>query len=455
MGEENLVTAVTADLIANVEDWYDTYSTLSPTDRCDFIDQTLDYPLTEDFLEETEMSLLIAGLEDTVGPAAMVRLVDKLRRVLPEFHLKEVPYLEDTMLVWGLFHDDPEQIDTAAAYFRKNPVQFVDHFLMTFRWLCLYQKRDIALQQAEVGFPMIQASHDILPGAEDDLGQFLIFDQCERLYDQISSGQSPDPAPLAELEHQLYGDNAVDVGARAIPLLLDPTRLAPSPDWRKADRRPAVLRDLHWVFLRHQRDAKGFSFATSTYIWDSVFRLLEGRQYIKPDAYFYPTEQELDQYLGSYAQFLSLERDWAFITLWGIPYVADFLKNHGWMTTDEHTHCLSLADHLKATLIEASRPDLWKYAFVHRWTPPDSADPDVWVKEAQIFADSLTAVRSFDRDISPDAFDFLDELALPSIDSLLGVHNGRPPTKVRSTHRGRSGRKKPKGKNKNKKRGRH
>lgn len=450
--------AVTPDLITHVDNWLDTYSTLSPADRCDFINQTLDYPLTEDFLEDTEMSILIAELEDTAGPTAVVPLVEKLRRACPAFHLQELGYVEDIMLAWGLFHDDPDQIATAAGYFRKDPVKFVTNFLMTFRWLCLYQKRDIAIEQAKTGYPLIHASPDIIHGVESDLSEFLILDQCEGLYDQISCGESPNAASLAELEHELYGDEAVDFGSQVIPLLSDPNWPQPTSDWRNKERRPAVLNDLFWFFLRDQREAKNLPFTTSSYIWDGLFRLLEGRQDIQPDTYFYPTEEELLQYLSAYSGFLSSEQDKAFATLWGIPYVADFLKNHGWMTTEEHAHLISLTEHSKSMLIEGYQSDLWRYDFVHRWTPPDSADPDMWAKEKQIFADSLTAIRNIDQDHVADPFDSLSAGAIPSLGSLFGENHSWPERSAHtsgSKHSGRTEHKKPKNRKKNKKRRRH
>ena len=447
--------AVTADLIARVDDWLDIYTNLSAGDRCDFIDQTLDYPLTEDFLEDTEMSILIAELEDRAGPAAMVRLVEKLRHVLPEFHFQETSYVEDTMLAWGLFHDDPEQISTAAAYLRKDPVQFASPFLMTFRWLCLYQKRDFAAEQAKTGFSPIHTSPEISPGVANILADFLIYDKCERLYDQISSGESPDAASLSELEDQLYGDDAMDLEERVIPVLSSPTWPQPISEWRDKHQRSAALEDLRWVFLRYQRDTKKFPFTTSSFIWNSVLRFFEDGQSTQRDTYFYPTEQKLHQYLGSYTRFLSNQQDWAFTTVWGIPYVVDFLKTLGWMTPEEHAHCLSLAEHAKSLLIDGYAFDLWQYDFVHRWTPPDSVDPDGWAKEKQIFADSLTVIRNVDRPDHNELLDFVPEEVLSKRDPVFGAIHGLLSAKQRPTHPDPSKRKKPNKKRRKKKPHRH
>lgn len=383
---------VTDALAQDSDAWYEAYDPLPVADKVTFIRDTLDLALTDEFLEETEFSILISELEAAAGPIAIAPLIEKVRDRLPAFHHREAQYLEDIMVIQGLFLRDLKKAAMAAAYFREDPARFADYYLTTFRFLVLYGAHDIARTQAEVGLLPIRTSDALIVGAEEDLAQFLLLDYAQALYARQSPDEPRDAAAFVA-EYRRLWPHGTDADAGSLFQCLSFPTVEPNPTWRDDLKSQASMRStLFWSFLIEMYEQRHMPFAVAASIWNTVWRFLQRHQGPATTVCF-PTEAELGRHLTQLTSIVSTHDDDAFTLLWGLPYVANFLKHQGFTSDAEHVHLKSLAKTFQTRLIQALPHDLWQYDYVHRWGPPEGTDLKAWDEETRQFQESFTAPR--------------------------------------------------------------
>ena len=334
----------------------------------------------------------MSELEAVAGPIAIAPIIEKIRDRLPAFHHREIQYLEDIMVIQGLFLRDLEKTAVAAAYFREDPERFVDYYLTTFRFLVLYGSHDIARTQAEAGLLPLRTSDALLAGAEEDLAQFLLLDHAQTLYVRRSADEPLDAAAFAK-EYRRLWPHATDADADSLFQRMANPMLEPNPGWRDDLQSQASMRSaLFWSFLIEMYEQRHMAFAVAAALWSTVWHFLQRHQ-DSTNSVWLPTEAALDRHLTQLTSILSTHDDDAFTLLWGLPYVANFLHDRGFTRDDEHVYLKSLAKTFQVSLIQAMPHDLWQFDYVHRWDPPEGTDLAEWDEEIHQFQESLTAPR--------------------------------------------------------------
>ena len=67
-------------------------------------------------------------------------------------------------------------------------------------------------------------------------------------------------------------------------------------------------------------------------------------------------------------------------------------------------------DLLKKDVIKAFGTSLWKYDFVHRWTPPDSVSGDDFAAESELFSKTTEAQEPLGDQLPRGPMDMLSQL---------------------------------------------
>ena len=83
---------------------------------------------------------------------------------------------------------------------------------------------------------------------------------------------------------------------------------------------------------------------------------------------------------------MSMQQATGIGTLWGSVYLYDFLLSREIIADSMYRDIMKSVGALKKDVIKAFRKSLWKYDFVHRWTPPDSVSDDDFAAESELFA---------------------------------------------------------------------
>ena len=87
----------------------DRFRSLAPEDQFAFIEETFDYPLTEEFWKESGVGDVLADLKPCVPPIRFADRVVKIRQGPPEFHLREIDYWKTPSRPWRCFMMTPKR----------------------------------------------------------------------------------------------------------------------------------------------------------------------------------------------------------------------------------------------------------------------------------------------------------------------------------------------------------
>jgi hypothetical protein len=88
-----------------------------------------------------------------------------------------------------------------------------------------------------------------------------------------------------------------------------------------------------------------------------------------------------------------------------LPYVYEFLLNQEIVSGVLYRDILDKVALMKAKLVAAYPHQLWKYDFVHRWTPPDAVSAEEFASEAALFADSFRRIIPLDDPLASEYYE--------------------------------------------------
>jgi hypothetical protein len=387
--------------VSDPEQWYTAYEAASIKQQYEILLETLAQPLTPEFIEDIDLGMLLAIMRDALVDRNQLEkaaaMIQALHRQQPELHQAEYPFLDNLLIEYFLYRDEPEQVREGLNQFLLNPVDDIDQTFITLDYLKLYDARDLAIELCKAAYEPIKNSSNAIRGTEMELSNVLLYDQMQQTFEQLQQSEAVDWEAITETAVQ-YGFPKKAKWLAEIQHNLT-TEVEATPAFLaqfKRDREGA-LRTLAVGFYRYMAERKQVSFICSSAIWKAVAGFLEDRQtphkkFSQPESYFAFEQDELDravtQMIGG---LLSMAQAIGVGLLWGVPYVYDFLLAKQIIPEAVHQQAISSSAALKAMFTE-SYPHRWRFDFVHRWQPPDSISLEDFEAEAAQFATSLEPV---------------------------------------------------------------
>ncbi|MDY6786203.1 MAG: hypothetical protein SW833_27260 [Cyanobacteriota bacterium] len=410
------------NLLADLDQWYESYSTASPKERYEMLQALIETPLSSEAIEEIDLGMLLLEMrEELVGNGLVdeaIAFIEKLQRQQPELYKEEYPYHDKFRALYYLYSNQPDRAKEVLAHFKAYPETGIDEMLLVLEELRFYNAAEIAADLCRSTYGAIADSSEILPGTENKLSEIILIDGTEQAYRKIQQGETVDWEEFwTELANYGYRDNTEL--AERLPVNLATTVEANAQffkDFKQKQSRERAIEHLCLDFCKVMFENKQMRFACAGGIWDVVLdflleRDLPPKKLNSPDSLFSFTQQELDRHIAQrIGSFFSLRHSAAIAVLWGIPYVYDFLRDREMIRPDIYRRAIAAAEQVKLLVVNnLSQLGLWKFDFVHRWLPANSVSPEDFAAQAQKFADSLA---------SPTP---LSEEPRPKQDPLLGL----------------------------------
>ncbi len=389
----------------DADEWCAEYKNATPEGKHELMLQTISQPLSGNFLDNLD---LVDYLLDHIHKLDMhnrtgdlVSLIEQTRDGQPDLYREDFYYFDQHLVFSYLYLDQVEKLGGPLSRYATDPVSGFDYLRQAFNLLRLYQKADLAVDLSDRIFQTVRDSVEIISGAEDRLAETVYFYRAEQLYRQLQTGQQinwPDfVLPLSKF------------GFQASKIQEDLTRYL-GGEVSGPDGFLDLLRQyghggrwfLAYDFCKYMLNQKELGFVTSDLIWEEAIAFWEKREHSLPDKdsldqFFYFTEQDLDAHLGNMlSSFLSQEQPSAVGLLWGLPYIYDFLLKKAIVSEALYHEILDKVALLKTKFTTAYSHRLWKYDFVHRWTPPDAVSAGEFASEAALFADTFKRPLSLD-----------------------------------------------------------
>jgi hypothetical protein len=323
--------------------------------------------------------------------------IDKFKTNFPNLYKKtEFQYLEDDLIIYYLFKDEPEKVRESLEYYIERPVESIEQFLVVADKIAYYGYMDIATDLAEKTYVRIRESSELLAGSEYGLVHILFLDMCQKIYCQLRDGEPVDWKEFKKRAVQIgyKGDNeTIQMLKRRLTDSLEDNK-----DFRKNFRsgkanRNEALDFLSWVFMRYMWDQKNIPFWYSNNIWTVLWEFLNKRRMksnATPEAYFdFSIERFENHPWGVFNGEFADSRIKTMALLWGLPYIYNFLLSKQLISEKTHKRMIKRSEKLK-DMAKNSSKHLWKYEFVHRYEKPDNVSEEEFQAEIKEFRKNLS-----------------------------------------------------------------
>lgn len=392
---------MSSEILTNPEQWCDNYEAASPQEQYSLMMAALEEQLKSELIEQLDLGMLLVELIDELDSNNLLtdalELIEKVQQNHPEFYAQEFQYLDTLRVKYYLFHNQPELVRSCLTQFKANPIRSIDQMMGVIDYLQYYGANDILVDLCNSIYIEVKKSSEIIRGTEDDLAGIILLDLLEKAYHKLQKGETADWESIADAVNQFDPENAQKWLSETRQILTEKIEVNELffAGFKKQEQRSFNLRALSMAFADYMAVRKQVGFISSLAIWSAVFRFLADRELSNkelehPERYFSFTEKQLDEYLASLLKaFFSDRKSEVFAVLWGIPYIYELLHQQKVISEKVYETAIAGATALKPQIINYYGKQLWKFDFVHRWSPPDSISDSDFEKEASIFATSI------------------------------------------------------------------
>jgi hypothetical protein len=392
-------------LLSNPEQWYDAYEAASPRQRHQILLEVVEQPLSPEFLEETDFGGLLLEMQDELVNNNLLTetlaLIAKFQQYQPELYAQEYAYFDKFLIEYYLYNNDLEKVQASLARFQENPVKDIDEMLRVLDFLKFYNATDVAAKLCQATYHLVENSSEVIGGTEAELGSVIFTDLMDKAYRKIKQRE--------EIDWDEFSAKAKKYGYQSDRESIDDIHQNLQEDieineqflkaFKKQQSRNQILSSLSVDFHKYMASEKQVSFICSQGILETImkflinYRDLKAKELAHPDSLFGFSQSQLDRFVAQQiGGFFSLGQAASFATLWGIPYLYDFLAAKQIIRSEIHQRAIAAATELKKQLTKVFS-QLWKFDFVHRWLPPDSVSEADWEAEVKQFAASLEEVK--------------------------------------------------------------
>ena len=264
--------------------------------------------------------------------------------------------------------------------------------------LIFYDQPEIAVDLCKSAYNAVKKSSKIIGDAEDDLGWIIANHLMDQAYQQQQRGEAIDWKKIkSELKKYDYADNQewLEDVQSTFATGFDLEQFLGQYKQKKLHSKSFYT--LSTAFYIYMKEEKQMSFVCSQGIWESIFyflgdRELNFKQASNPNTFFAFDKKSLDKYLAQKIYgFLSLRHAQGFATLWGIPYLYDFLLSKGVIREQVYRKIIKITNQLKTEVLKSYQDnwELWRYDFVNRWQPDANSASSELASQGQLFTSSF------------------------------------------------------------------
>ena len=384
------------------DEWYEQYEEASVKQQYQMLLDIMQQPLSQDFLEETEMGDLLIAMSDELNSNNLIdeslNLIQLVQQQQPKFYKQEFVYYDKFLVEFYLYTKQQNLVEDALVRFKKYPANNIDQLFVILDLLVFYEQPEIAVDLCKTTYNDTKKSSKVISGTEDELAWLIVTHLMEKAYQKHQQGEDIDWKKIkTELQKYGYGDNQewLEDIKYIITSEFNLEQFLSQLKQKKLHRR--AFYTLSAAFYVYMRQEKQMSFVCSQEIWETIFDFLGAReltfkQQANSNTFFTFEKKDLELYLSQKIHgFLSLKQAQGFATLWGIPYLYDFLLSTEVIREQVYRKVIKITNQLKTELLKSYQDswELWRYDFINRWQPDSNSDSSELARQAQLFNNSF------------------------------------------------------------------
>lgn len=384
------------------DEWYNNYDEASVKQRYQMLLDILAQPLSQDFLEETEIDQLLISMSDELSSNNLIdeylALIQLVQQQQPKLYKKEFVYYDKFLIAYYIYTKQNNLLEEALIRFKKYPAKDIDYFLSVLDLLSFYDQSEIAVDLCQKTYNSVKNNSNIINGVEDELSWLIVTHSMEHFFDKHQQKEEINWSQFKQELHKYgYGKDTewLEDVKYALTHEFDQEQFFSQFEQKKLHSR--AFNSLSIAFYIYMKQEKQMSFVCSQAIWEAIFEFLGERelnvkQQANPNTFFTFSEKSLESYLTQKVYgFLSTRQAQGFAALWGIPYLYDFLVSQEIIREQIHRKVINITNQLKADVLKSYQNswELWRYDFINRWQPDSNSEKSKLAEQLQLFNDSF------------------------------------------------------------------
>ena len=384
------------------DEWYEQYEKSSVKQQYQMLLDIMQQPLSQDFLEETDMGDLLITMSDELNSNNLIdeslNLIQLVQQQQPKFYKQEFVYYDKFLVEFYLYTKQQNLVEDALVRFKKYPTNNIDELFVILDLLIFYEQPEIAVDLCKSIYNAVKRSSKVISGTEDELAWIIVTNLMDEAYQQQQQGEDIDWKKFqTELKRYDYDENQewLEDTKSIITTEFNLEQFLSQLKQKKLHRR--AFYTLSTAFYIYMRQEKQMSFVCSQGIWETIFDFLGDRelnlkQQSNPNTFFSFEKKDLEPYISQKIHgFLSLKQAQGFATLWGIPYLYDFLLSTEVIREQVYRKVIKITNQLKTELLKSYQDswELWRYDFINSWQPDSNSDSSELARQAQLFNNSF------------------------------------------------------------------
>lgn len=406
----------------DLEAWYKQASAATLERRWQMAMEALEEPLPFELLDEEDEDVkedlweqqrleefffeLVQQLRENKKMEKCRQFLEKFRSSQPALYRKDYHYYDRYLIEQALFLGEQERVKNYLDIFMEDPASGIDELIVVLQFLQFYGLRDLAEELSRKVCLKIRNAKNLIPGGEVYFEDTIFVSTMEKVYRRLQKGERPSLEEVNESlkEYELYAE------AEIFDDIL--FHLSPGDDRQKIENLlqneaglciSRIFSLLYWQFCKYMLERRGMSFVTSYEIFHWFVKCFKQEEddeedneedvggALSADFFAFP-RQKFKRLILDLGGFLSNQWPRTAALIWGVPYIYDFLLDHGVISESCHKGVLEDIAKIKEEFAQDYSDRLWQFSFVHTWPLPDTAAEEERLAEKERFTKSFYEV---------------------------------------------------------------
>lgn len=370
-------------------------------------------PISDEVYEKYDLGGIIADFTGHFELANNYEQIELFGEVLkqnqPKLYNKEGVYIIEGLVRYYCFKGDAEKLKIQLQDYITDNFDF-DLMLLSFKLTAYYQHAEIANKFLEQIYEEFINSPKLIEGASYDLDMFKLHYELERLFKNNMNKSTIDLSHFKKKMNK-YGFELDESNfEQSIEICLFNDSNIPLKQLLKELKVTTDIYEeaLGLRFFKYMLTKK-CSFSTSRIIWYNHLEYFNKINTKKQLGRFVFQSKSFIKFLASKTGFLLDNRPDVAAILWGSEYINEFLYEQQLISEKNYIKHHKAIKEVKQAFKKANKRTLWKFSFVHLWSPPNNCTPEEQAAEKLAFEASYELEMDTSKIVAPNEYDQLIE----------------------------------------------
>ena len=366
-------------LSEDIEVWWDKFEELEVDGKLDLLYNTFVNEEKEEFWEGLELFDAVDGVFNDLASGGRIeegiKLLEKLQEQRPAQYMADYPYYDYYRLHYYAPLGEQERIKEIIEHFAEEPEKGIEHISVALDVFRLYGMAEETSWLSREAYKKLKDSDEIEPWGVDELNQRAVFCAIREYITSPNYGEEDAEKDfykeLKELD--FWEDEQGTQDDEHLQNTVKTLRGEIRRDWKREDFlvSNADCDDNVYLFvtefIRYLHIEKSLEWVTGDLFFELVMEYFGEVPERRAGFFFGFSKENLEKYLLSYFDFLSLNDARGMAVLKAVELFSNFLHQKGIFTDDELKEVETAIEEFSVPLRGIYEKRAWKYKFLDGW----------------------------------------------------------------------------------------